>query len=226
MTENTMAKPQKFFLPNPYAEPAHLQLQGLACSRGLRLLFEGISQTLKGGEALALYGANGSGKTSLLRQIAGLLPADIGTISFGDAPSHAPSHTPSRRVHFIGHADGLKNALSVGETLVFDAALWGAPKAAGNTNDLLALLGLKNRAWQAVGDLSAGQRRRLALAKLCLAPRPIWLLDEPMTALDEAGQQLIDTLAGEHLAAGGMIVASSHVPLGFATQTLTLGAST
>ena len=225
-----MAKPQKFFLPNPYAEPADLRLDGLACSRGLRLLFEGLSQTLKGGEALALYGANGSGKTSLLRQIAGLLPVDAGTISLGDAsshtPPHTPSHTPSRRVHFIGHADGLKNALSVGETLVFDAALWGAPKAAGNTHDLLSLLGLENRAWQAVGDLSAGQRRRLALAKLCLAPRPIWLLDEPMTALDEDGQQLIDTLAGEHLAAGGMIVASSHVPLGFATQTLTLGAST
>mgnify|MGYP000886913235 CR=1 FL=1 len=214
MTENTMAKPQKNFLPNAYPDPAHLRLEGLACSRGARQLFEGISQTLAPGEALALYGANGSGKTSLLRQIAGFLPVEVGTISFGD--------TRPPRVHFIGHADGLKNPLRVGETLAFDAALWGAPK---NAIDLLPLLGLDNRGWQTVGDLSAGQRRRLALAKLCLAPRPVWLLDEPMTALDAAGQHLIDTLAGAHLAAGGILVASSHVPLGFATQTLTLGAA-
>ena len=213
MTENTMAKPQKFFLPNAYPEPAFLKLESLACSRGLRLLFEGVSQTLKAGEALALYGANGSGKTSLLRQIAGFLPLAAGTISFGDTPPNA--------VHFIGHADGLKNALSVGETLALDAALWGAPD---RTTDLLPLLGLQNRAWQKVADLSAGQRRRLALAKLCLAPRPLWLLDEPMTALDTAGQELIDTLAGAHLAAGGLIVASSHMPLAFATKELVLGA--
>lgn len=156
-------------------------------------------------------GANGSGKSSLLRQLAGLLPVAAGSIEMSQATHQA--------VHFLGHADGLKNALTVGETLAFEAALAGRALP----DQINAALGLGARDWQFVGDLSAGQRRRLTLARLIIDPRPLWLLDEPMTALDTQGRALVEALAQGHLDQGGMIVAASHESLGFAASEIKLG---
>ena len=182
----------------------------LACRRGGRLIFEHLSFTLKAGQALRLAGANGTGKSSLLRQLAGLLPLAAGSLSHAMAPS--------RHVHYLGHDDGLKAALSVAETLAFDAALAQTALPA----HLLADLGLAGSDWQYVGDLSAGQKRRLSLARLLLDARPLWF-DEPLTALDASGRKLVEDLATAHLARGGMIVAASHEALAFADNELRLG---
>ena len=205
-----MAKPEIPAAAARFADAPCLEVRGLACRRGLRLLFRSLDMHLAGGQALALYGDNGSGKTSLLRQLAGLLPIEAG-------------HVAAPACHYLGHADGLKAALTLAETLQFEAALHGAPIGAADPQDgLLAGLGLAGRAAQPVGDLSAGQRRRLGLARLLMAPRPLGLRDEPLTALDTQGIALIDQLARRHMAAGGLIVAASHVELAFATQTLSL----
>lgn len=206
-----MAETVKFASDNAYARDMDLRADGLACRRGGRLIFEHLSFTLKAGQALRLAGANGTGKSSLLRQLAGLLPLAAGTLS------HAIS--PSRHVHYLGHDDGLKAALSVAETLAFDAALAQTALPA----HLLADLGLAGSDWQYVGDLSAGQKRRLSLARLLLDARPLWLLDEPLTALDASGRKLVEDLATAHLARGGMIVAASHETLAFADNELRLG---
>ena len=206
-----MAETVTFALDHTYARDMGLRADGLACRRGGRLIFEHLSFTLKAGQALRLAGANGSGKSSLLRQLAGLLPLAAGTISHALSPSH--------HVHYLGHDDGLKAALSVAETLAFDADLAEAALPA----HLLADLGLAASEWQYVGDLSAGQKRRLSLARLLLDPRPLWLLDEPLTALDGGGRKLVEELAAAHLARGGMIVAASHEVLAFAAQELRLG---
>lgn len=193
-------------------ESGPVQIDGLACERALMPVFDNLSLRVEAGQALALYGPNGSGKTSLLRILAGLLPPSAGLIS--------PPPNP-QDLHYLGHADGLKPLLSVGETLDVLAGLFGITPY--DTHDILACLGLSGRGGQAVGDLSAGQRRRLGLARLLVAPRPLWLLDEPLTALDTQGRALVDELARAHLAAKGMIIAASHEVLDFATERLSLG---
>ena len=199
---------------SPYGRIAPCRVEALACQRGAGLVFDNLSFAVKPGTALMVRGANGSGKSSLLRQLAGLLPVAAGRISHGAAHHH--------HIHYLGHQDGLKAALSVAETLAFDAALAGARRGDEAASNIAHLLGLAHKQWQFVGDLSAGQKRRLTLARLLLAPRALWLLDEPFTALDAQGVALVDALARAHLACGGMIVAASHIELGFATQTLDL----
>ena len=194
-----------------FSAASDMRVTGLACRYGLRLVFDGVSFELKAGTALALYGANGSGKTSLLRIIAGLLPPVAGTID----PPPCP-----QGVHYLGHMDGLKPLLTVGETLSMMAGFYGVKSH--RENECLSLLGLSGRAAQSVGDLSAGQKRRLALARLVIAPRPLWLLDEPLTALDAAGRVLMSELAAAHLGAQGMILAASHEKLDFATADMSL----
>lgn len=202
-----MAETQNLFSNLQHSRDAVCRADGLACARGAITVFEGVSFSLAAGQALCLRGANGSGKSSLLRQLAGLLPAAAGTLTHPD---------PAFGTHYLGHADGLKAALTIAETLAFDAALAGYGADNDAYADIAARLGLAGCDWQFVGDLSAGQKRRLTLARLIMDPRPLWLLDEPMTALDAAGRVLVTDLAEAHLENGGMIIAASHETLDFA----------
>jgi heme exporter protein A len=198
-----------------------LRLQDLALARGERRLLSGFTETLRAGEAIALTGPNGAGKTTLLRTIAGLIQPLSGAIRFdgADGPIEADD---ARRFgcHLMGHQDGLKSGRSAGEELDFQVC-WtggapGAAKAAAKRLGLTQLLGLPVRA------LSAGQRRRLALARLAASPRPLWLLDEPLAPLDAAHRALVGELMAEHLAGGGLILAAVHDPLPIAARPVAL----
>lgn|SRR5579885_2586003 len=178
----------------------------LGCVRGGRPLFRGLSFELAAGGAITVLGPNGAGKTSLLRIIAGLLPPAEGKIVLQDAAGSV-----AEACHFVGHLDAVKGALTVSENLDFSRALLGgggAPNGAA-----LARLGLNALADLPAQVLSAGQRRRLALARLLATPRPIWLLDEPTAALDVAGKEVLVGMIDEHRARGGMVVAATHLEL-------------
>ncbi len=179
-----------------------LVAQNLAVFRGERLVFRDVGFSLAAGGALLLHGANGAGKSSLLRAIAGLTPLAAGILSWHgeDALEDLPSH--AARIAWLGHLDAVKLALSVGEHVADDAAL----SAVGlrSFKDLPAKL------------LSAGQKRRLALARVAASQAPLWLLDEPSNGLDTASIGLLEAIFASHRAAGGMIIASTHTPLGLA----------
>lgn len=185
-----------------------LELRGVALRRGGRLLFSDLSLDLAAGEACALTGANGAGKTSLLRAVAGLAPLEDGSVGFGDAD---PAEVRASGLHLIGHQDGLKPARTVREELDFWCAWSGGTaeglRAATEALQLIPLLELEVR------RLSAGQRRRLALSRLLAAPRPLWLLDEPLSPLDAAWRERFGTMMQAHLAGGGLILAAVHDPL-------------
>jgi heme exporter protein A len=197
-----------------------LEVSGLSLRRGERTLFRNLGFRLSAGSALALTGANGSGKTSLLRAIAGLLRPEAGTIAFEGCPDAELART--RQLHLLGHADGLKGARTALEELAFQAAWLGG----GDAGVSLAVerLGLKPLLDLEVRRLSAGQRRRLALARLIAAPRDLWLLDEPMAPLDAARRTLLAGMMQDHLAGGGLIIAAVHDPLPIPCQMLEIGA--
>jgi heme exporter protein A len=179
------------------------------------VLFENLGLELGPGEACALVGPNGSGKTSLLRAVAGLVRPEAGEIVFEGAEADAAR---GAGLHFIGHQDGLKPARTAWEELRF-WSLWSggdapAAEAAAEALELTALLDLEVR------RLSAGQRRRLALARLLAAPRPLWLLDEPLAPLDARWRERFGEIMADHLRRKGLILAAVHDPLPGATQTL------
>jgi heme exporter protein A len=188
------------------------------CVRGGREVFSGLDFEAASGEALAVTGPNGSGKTSLLRLIAGLLTIADGSIGLegGEAELTLPE-----QAHYLGHRDALKSALSVLENLWFWHDFLG-----GETFDAgasLATVGLDHAAHLPAAYLSAGQRRRLSIARLLVVRRPVWLLDEPTSALDTTGQRMFAALMGDHLARGGLIIAATHAPLGIAARELRIG---
>jgi heme exporter protein A len=198
-----------------------LEIETLAVRRGERRLFDDLSLTLAAGEALTLGGANGAGKTTLLRAIAGLIAPSAGTIGFaGVAGPLDPDDARRADLHLVGHLDALKTTRTAGDELAFQAAWCGgdaaSAAAAAETLGLTRLLGL------AVRQLSAGQRRRLALARLLAAPRKLWLLDEPLAPLDAAHRALLGELMARHLDGGGLIVAATHDPLPLPARRLDL----
>jgi heme exporter protein A len=186
---------------------------GLACVRGERLVFEHLSFRAAAGEALLLTGPNGSGKSSLLRLMAGLLRPESGTLAWGDLAVRDDPEAHRARIHYLGHLDAIKPALTVGENLAFYAALRGHRADAGAIPHALACLDLERLADTPARFLSQGQRRRAALARLLAAPAPLWLLDEPTLALDDASLARLGTVLSDHLAHGGYLVAATHAPI-------------
>lgn len=195
-----------------------LLASGLKCVRGGREVFSSLTFEAAAGELLAVTGHNGSGKTSLLRLIAGLLAPAEGSLALegGDAELTVPE-----QAHYLGHRDALKPALSVAENLQFWRDFLGGEPS--DTQQSLEAVGLIHAAHLPAAYLSAGQRRRLSLARLLAVKRPLWLLDEPTTALDVSGQDMIAGLMRDHLAGGGLIVAATHAPLGLAAKELRIG---
>jgi heme exporter protein A len=188
--------------------------------RGGREIFAGLDFDAVSGEAVAVVGRNGAGKTSLLRLIAGLLVPAGGTIALdgGDSELTLPEQS-----HYLGHRDALKPALSVTENLTFWADFLGGERADAKSS--LAAVGLAHAADLPASFLSAGQRRRLSLARLLTVRRPVWLLDEPTAALDVGGQDMFCGLMRDHLEAGGLIIAATHTPLGIDSRELRIGAA-
>jgi len=193
--------------------------QDISCTRGGRAVFTGVGFEVATGEALAITGANGAGKSSLLRILAGLLPLAGGCIHFEES---APELTLAEQAHYLGHRDPFKPALSVRENLTFWQQYLGGP--GHNIEHALTSVGLGAIGHLPAGYLSAGQKRRLSIARLIAVRRPIWLLDEPATALDAAGQSAFIAIMQSHLDCGGLIAAATHVPLGISARELRLGA--
>lgn len=181
----------------------------ISATRAGRTVLSGLSFTLMDGQGILLTGPNGSGKTTLLRVIAGFLPPSAGAIRL----EGAVDDDVSAHAHFIGHLPQTKAGLTVRENLDFEARFLGGGSAEV-VDTAMARLGLADLSDIRAGYLSAGQRRRVALARLLVAKRPIWLLDEPSVSLDQASTSVLAALIGEHRAAGGLVIAATHIPLG------------
>ena len=192
--------------------PAHtgLQTRDLACERGGKTLFAGLNLSVTPGQSLHLQGDNGSGKTSLLRLLCGLSPPAAGEVVWGGVPVAQARETYERDMLYLGHALALKEGLSALENLHFAAALMDQDWSVDAAMAALRQMGLRGREHLPLQVLSQGQKRRVALARLCLSPAPLWLLDEPFVALDSAACDVLQGLMQTHVARGGMVVFTSH----------------
>lgn len=184
----------------------------LTVRRGERTILTDLSFVADKGRALVLTGPNGAGKTTLLRSLAGLLPSHDGRVHLNEQEIEAGSGL-RERCHFVGHLNGIRPALTVAENAEFWTAFLGGP--GGSARSALETFRLTDLERIHAADLSAGQKRRLALSRLLLAKRPIWLLDEPAISLDAASLALLAEVVGRHLGEGGIVVAATHQPLGF-----------
>jgi heme exporter protein A len=203
--------------------PMRLSGSDLGCIRGGRQVFRELNFTVGGGEALAVTGPNGVGKSTLLRLVAGLVRPAQGRLELDGGD---PELTTGEQAHYLGHQDALKPALSVRENLDFWTDFLGGATGRAKDAAALAALGLDGLAHLPATYLSAGQRRRLSLARLVAVERPIWLLDEPTSALDAAAQAMLADLMRAHLAGGGLILAATHSPIGLdGVEELRLGGS-
>jgi heme exporter protein A len=204
--------------------PPSLSIDGLAVRRGERTLFEGIGLNATPGAVIFVRGPNGAGKSSLLLAIAGVLHASAGTIRYRDRGN---DEDLARNLHFVGHQPGIKTRLTLSENLAFWASVFGVtglgPAAA------LEAVGLGGKGELDAGYLSAGQTRRLALARLLVSRRTVWLLDEPTAALDADGDGMVERLISEHAHSGGIAIVATHHDLDIRTrgavETIALGAA-
>jgi heme exporter protein A len=183
--------------------------------RGGRVVLRGVSFTVAAGKVLAVEGANGAGKTSLLRLLAGFLAPAAGAIRFGDVEE---AEERGRLVGWLGHHDAAKPQMTVAENLSFFSALHGG----GDVATALDAVGLARLAGLPGQYLSAGQKKRLALARLLVGARPIWLMDEPLASLDMAGKAVASQLVARHCAEGGIAIVATHEALGLAAERLAL----
>lgn len=199
---------------------ASLEVTDLACVRGDRALFRNLFFKVEPGRALVVEGPNGSGKTSLLRMLAGFLLPAAGTIALRVGSDQiADAEDRGKHIGWFGHQDGLKPQLTAKENLAFFAQLYASDV---DVASLLEWAGLSRAADFPVQYLSAGQKKRLALARLKLSDRPVWLLDEPFAALDVAGKKLVEQMLAEHCATGGVAIVATHETISIPSSKLAL----
>lgn len=201
-----------------------LEARELECVRGERRLFAGLSFSLDAGELLQVRGPNGSGKTSLLRMLCGLVPPAGGEIRWRGSPLKEIAEDFYREVAYLGHLPALKDELTAEENLRIASGLEGIDIDRRETWAALKRMGLAGRELLPAKVLSAGQRRRVALAKLLVCGTALWVLDEPLTALDKSAMALVESLLSEHLAKGGVAVITTHHDLDLPSRHLELGA--
>jgi heme exporter protein A len=193
-----------------------LSFSKLGCTKGGRQLFKNVDCQLEAGHWLYVAGANGVGKTSLLRMVCGLASIEAGDILWNGTPIHAQRETYRQDLCYLGHLNALQESMTVDENLAFITALGGIAADKAQTQAVLTRFGLRGRGRQLVRHLSQGQKRRVALTRLALSPARLWVLDEPYVAMDEAGVGLLADLIAQHLDEGGLAVLTSHqrVPIG------------
>jgi heme exporter protein A len=201
-----------------------LSLDNIALERGERRIASGINAHVKAGEALLLQGPNGSGKSTLLRVIAGLLSPAEGAITWDGADVAGDREAHRARLCYLGHQDALKAGLTALENLAFWASFHGGDGHDRDADSALKVFGLAALADRPARTLSAGQKRRLALSRLALSKAPLWLLDEPVTALDAEARAAFIALVQRHLAAGGLAIIATHEALAIEARVLQLGA--
>ena len=203
-----------------------LEAINLTCVRGERSLFTGLSFRIESGQCLVVRGANGSGKTSLLRVLAGLMPPTDGSVHWRGKAIDRANEQYRRELLYLGHAPALKAALSAAENLAFSASLADEPVSTTAIDDALRQAGLQGHEDLLVGTLSEGQKRRVNLSRLLLQRRAMWVMDEPFTALDAKAADWAAELINHHLAGGGAAVLTTHqeVKLAYPTQSIRMGA--
>ena len=195
-----------------------LAFHDLGCSKGGRQLFKGVHCTVQPGRWLHIVGANGIGKTSLLRMLCGLSPIEAGDILWNGQSIRKQRGPFQQDLCYLGHLNGLQESMTVRENLAFTTALRGHACTAKAVSATLERFGVAGRAGHLVRHLSQGQKRRVALARLSLAPARLWVLDEPFVAMDDTGIQMLSGLIAQHLADGGICVLTSHQSVTIGTE--------
>ena len=202
-----------------------MKVENLGCERNDKQLFCGMDFELEPGELIQVDGSNGSGKTTLLRMVSGLLPIDEGMIYWNERPIHKDRSEFMAELSFVGHKNGIKDELTAGENLKMDRMLTAKPSGV-SVPDALERLGIAHCEHQLCRHMSAGQRQRVSLSRLLISATRLWVLDEPLTALDRSAQGIVRDLLVEHLASGGMALITSHQTMEWrwqAQRTVTLG---